>query len=797
MKPARKTKILSREESAAIRERVAKTRLKHLYSNTWTNILATQAVAGAYLVVMSTAMQPMPLLAWLVVLDIVFAWRLRNTHLFHQRMRKKPELTSEQWLWRHRIGVFATGLVLGSSTPLTFPHVGVEYQIFGTFVLAGLSAGALAVMILDRLAFMSYLLCLMVPTSVAFATQPTLLHRAIALMILVYIVVLSEASRKLHRKILDTFILSRENEQLAKKLNEEKKRLDSRLGRILNDSSNEIYIFEADTLRCLQVNQGALDHLGYHESEIGDLTLFDIIADLSSDEAERFLQPLVAGREESVFHHGYHKRKDGSRYPVEVRLQYSARENPPVLVATALDMSEQEKVKDELLHQANFDQLTGLPNRFSMVGRIEHAFFQARQNEKMVALLFLDLDDFKKVNDALGHAAGDTLLQQAARRILGVIRDSDTASRLGGDEFMVMLENIQQSEQAEAVASKLIRAFETPFQIGLSEIYTSVSIGISLFPLHGVSVEELMQYADLAMYQAKQQGLGRHCLFNTDMLEVLEEKLELEAALRRAKENDELSLVYQPKVNARDGRILGAEALLRWHNPALGSISPAHFIPLAETLGIMGEIGAWVLEQACLEAAKWPIPPEQPLRVAVNVSPQQFRSRRLVAQVEEALKKSGMPAHRLELEITESLLLQDCALPLETLSKLRERGIHLSLDDFGTGYSSLSYLKRFPLQTLKIDRSFIRDMTEDENARSLVKAIISMARSLNLDVVAEGVETREQLDLLHRHGVEIIQGYYFSPPVDAERFHELLIECASTHPHFEEKSQLGHCALRG
>ncbi len=780
------------ENTFDIEKLVERSRLESIYKTTLGNILATLVVMGAFVSVMSTAMPMGPLLTWYYVLVLVMLLRILN---YLDYRRKGGAHVSDTGIWwrRYRLSMVATAMTLGSSILFSFEHIPVAYQIFNAFVLAGISSGALTVMILDHVAYLIYLTLLMLPVALTFASYDDRLHFAISVMTLVFIVILVRASGNLHSKVIDALTLGFEKRKLAERLRAEKEQLDSRLGRILNDSSNEIFVLNAETLQCMQVNLGALQHLGYDEAEITRLNLLDIICNFTPDEFFRLIAPLVEGAEESVFYHGYHRRKDGSRYPVEVRFQYSASESPPVIVATALDMSERDKVKRQLIHQANFDQLTDLPNRFSMRGRIEHAFFQARRNHTMVGLLFMDLDNFKKVNDALGHATGDTLLRKAADRIRAVIRDSDTPSRLGGDEFMIMLEGLKQPRQARLVAEKLVTAFKAPFHIDTSEIYTSVSIGISLFPEDGISVEELMQFADIAMYRAKQEGGGRYRCFDHEMFVALEEKLALEASLRRAIGNGELSLHYQPKVDAVGGRILGAEALLRWNNPKFGQVPPDRFITLAENLGLIGEIGDWVLRQACREAAGWPEMAGRSLRVAVNVSPHQFHSGMLLGDVSRALADSGLPADRLELEITESLLLEDNNQALKTLQQLREMGVHLSLDDFGTGYSSLSYLKRFPLQVLKIDRCFIRDMTTDDNARALVKAIISMAHSLGLDVVAEGVEEKQQLDFLHQQGVRVIQGYYFSPPVEAGAFRRLLNKCVHNQPHFRDLSRKQGC----
>jgi diguanylate cyclase (GGDEF)-like protein/PAS domain S-box-containing protein len=774
-------------EQQEIAHRVDRQRLDSLYQEMPANLIVTFLVAVAYAGVMALQIPLQSLLVWLGALTGVLLLRHINRRLYLRRRAFETPDGSEasRWWWRHRLSVLLTGLVLGVSTFLGFDQLTPAYQIFGIFVLAGLAAGALVVMTLDPVSYRLYVLALMIPATLHFAWRGTPLHWAIAILGIIYVAMMIRASGQLHRQVVESLTLGHKNHLLAEHLRNEKERLDSRLGRILNDSSNEIYVVNAHTLRCMQVNQGALEHLGYTEHEIVQLRITDIIADLTEEDLRDLIHPLIEGREESVFYHGYHLRRGHKRYPVEIRFQYSARENPPVLVATALDMTERQQARRQLLHQANFDGLTDLPNRFAMTHRLEQAFHHARRRGTMVALLFLDLDNFKHVNDSLGHAAGDELLKQAAQRIQSTLRESDTAGRLGGDEFLVSLEGLGHVDQAKRVAEKLLDAFQHPFTIGPAEIFTGVSIGISLFPTDGSSVEELMQFADIAMYQAKQQGGHRWHCFDHGLLNKLKTRIQMESALRGAIDRNELEVHYQPKVNTVNGKLVGAEALLRWHSPEFGTVPPDRFIPLAENIGLIERLGCWVLDTACREAVTWPVLEGHAPRVAVNVSPQQFRSGRLDHEVQQALTNSGLPADRLELEITESLLLNDCSRPLETLDALRLKGVHLALDDFGTGYSSLAYLKRFPLQTLKIDRSFIRDMTQDGNARALVHAIVSMAHALELKVVAEGVEEWQQLRQLRELGVQIVQGYYFSPPVDADTFRTLLERCSHQHPPFQ------------
>ncbi len=760
------------ETTIDIEQQVKHDQLNTLYAETRSSLLSTLAIMAAFVFILSTHEGPKSLLLWYGALVVVLLARA----LVYVRFTK-TELTLDNITLWHRLfylGILATGLVLGSSSFLFFPDIPVTYQMFSVFVLAGISAGALAIFVVDYIAFFIYINTVMLPVVLVSTGYSGQLHVAISGMTLLYIGLLMRASRNLFDKVMASITLGYENQMLVQSLSREKNRLDNRLGRILNDSSSEIYVADAGTLQCLQVNLGALEHLGYREQEIRELSILDILTDLERPQFDALLGPLYKDTQKSVFYNGYHRRKDGSRYPVKIRLQLSLKESPPIVVATALDMTEQVETRRQLVHQANFDQLTDLPNRVFMLTHVKHAFSLARRNHQKVALLFMDLDDFKKVNDTLGHTAGDILLKEAAGRIRALLRESDTPARLGGDEFLVMLEGLSRPEQAERIAAKLVAAFKEPFRIQSDEVYTSTSIGITLFPDDGESVDELIQYADTALYLAKQKGRCRYQFFSDEMRVAMEERLEMEVHLRRALEKNELTLVYQPKVDAVSGRILGAEALLRWTNPTLGFVPPDRFIPLAENLGLIGAIGRWVLDEACREAAGWPTLPDRKVHVAVNVSPHQFRSGRLLDDVEHAIEHSLLPVDRLELEITESLLIQDTDEPLEILNLLRNIGIRLSLDDFGTGYSSLSYLQRFPLQILKIDRSFVRDMTVNKNSEALVEAIISMAGSLELDIVAEGVEEQEQIDFLGQRGVHTIQGYFFSPPVPAAAFREML-----------------------
>jgi len=435
----------------------------------------------------------------------------------------------------------------------------------------------------------------------------------------------------------------------------------------------------------------------------------------------------------------------------------------------------QRKHAEERAHYlAHFDELTDLPNRTTFNERLEHALARARRTHERLAILFVDLDRFKNINDTLGHAAGDVVLEEIARRMRECVRECDTISRLGGDEFLVLLEEASEPATVTAVAQRLLAAVSRPVRVESQEFHLSASIGISTFPDDSDDAQSLVKHADIAMYRAKELGKNTHQFYSAEINRHTLARVALESDLRRALERDELVLHYQPKVAIDGMRIVGMEALVRWQPPGKAQVAPADFIPLAEETGLIVPIGEWVLKTACRQNRALQELGLAPLRVAVNLSRRQFTHRSLVEDVARALETTGLDPAFLELEITESMVMGDPDGAVRVLRGLKSMGIHLSIDDFGTGYSSLSYLKRFPLDTVKIDQSFIQDLPGDGDDVVITQAIIAMAHSLRLDVVAEGVETAEQLAFLRENGCDEMQGYHFSRPLPADRFLELL-----------------------
>ena len=434
------------------------------------------------------------------------------------------------------------------------------------------------------------------------------------------------------------------------------------------------------------------------------------------------------------------------------------------------DISIRKRYEQQLLRQANYDILTGLPNRMLALDRLKLALAQARRENALVGVMFLDLDNFKHINDTMGHDAGDNLLIEAARRISSCLRGTSTVARLGGDEFLVILPGLAGTDSTEQVAERILHTFVPPFLVGGQEVFVTTSIGIAIYPTDSDNSGTLLQHADAAMYQAKSKGKSAFERFAPEMKEVSHERLQIESRLRRALELNEFELYYQPIVSTASGMLIGAEALIRWNSPTMGMVMPDKFIPLAEETGLISPIGEWVLNEACAAAVRWESSTGLKLSIAVNVSPRQFRDPGFVDAVLSATTSSGLNPRQLELEITERLILDNTIETAGILRRLDEHGIRLSVDDFGTGFSALSYLKSYPFDTLKIDKSFIRDVMVEKDDAALVKAIINMAHSLGLSVIAEGVEEEAQTQFLMENGCDFAQGYFYSRPSPESEF---------------------------
>jgi diguanylate cyclase (GGDEF)-like protein/PAS domain S-box-containing protein len=450
--------------------------------------------------------------------------------------------------------------------------------------------------------------------------------------------------------------------------------------------------------------------------------------------------------------------------------------NPHIrgVVFNSRDVTDRKVIQQRIQHLAYHDNLTGLPNRSLLQDRLAHSIARAERSNKKVAVLFIDLDNFKNINDTLGHDVGDELLRHVSRRLSEAVRLEDTIARQGGDEFIVLLDSLDDSRGASLVAQKILNSLRLPFVLSGTEQHVSGSVGIALYPEDGRDAQTLMKNADTAMFHGKSLGKNTYQYFTSQMNIAVKRRMTLESALRRAVMQKDFILHYQPQINLESGEIIALEALVRWKTEDSGTVMPGDFIPLAEETGLINEIGEWVLREGCRQAKEWQTMGLAPRRMAINLSARQFSDRGFLDMVTRVLAETGLEPQWLELEITESQVMRQTEGMIMLLNKLSEMGVHLAIDDFGTGYSSLSYLKRLPIQKLKIDQSFVRDITVDPNDTAIVVAIINMARSLDLETIAEGVETAGQLALLRSKGCRMGQGFYFSAPVRAEVLYPLL-----------------------
>jgi diguanylate cyclase (GGDEF)-like protein/PAS domain S-box-containing protein len=478
-------------------------------------------------------------------------------------------------------------------------------------------------------------------------------------------------------------------------------------------------------------------------------------------------------------------RKDGSR--IWVNLAMTALKSSGARIAgylgIAFDVTERKKLTEYVNHLAYHDQLTGLPNRVLLEDHMRQAIQRAKRSNQKVAVLIMDIDYFKRINDSLGHAAGDALLDVVAQKLCSSVRQTDTVARIGGDEFIIVMPEFLDQKNAEHCAQAILQKVATPIVINDREVNVTMSIGMCIFPDCASDADSLIKNADAALYEAKESGRNCYHLFNESMVVATADKLEFELDLRHAQANGELSLLYQPQVSCVTGEVIGLEALLRWTHPKRGLISPGQFIALAEATGLIVPFGEWTIRTACREGKELQKTLGRELTIAVNLSPRQFRQKNLPNLVEEALLDSGLAPECLEIEITEQTLMSNSTTTSETLLQLRKLGVKIAIDDFGTGFSSLSYLLQYKVDRLKIDRSFVERLATDPNSAAIVRAIISMAHGLNLKVVAEGVETRDQLDFLLRCDCDEAQGFYFAKAVSAEMVGEVTRLIVQEQPH--------------
>jgi diguanylate cyclase (GGDEF)-like protein/PAS domain S-box-containing protein len=550
--------------------------------------------------------------------------------------------------------------------------------------------------------------------------------------------------------------------------------------RIIEVSANAIILCSADAPGHLieYVNPAFERITGYAASEVIGQRLEDLQGpEQGRQDMHAITVALREQREGKAIVRNF--RKDGSIYWSELFVAPVRDDGDGAVshfVVAQYDISTVMRFEQELEFQSRHDILTGLANRLLLRERLEQAMAVTRRSALPLWVVFIDLDRFKFVNDTLGHDAGDLVLKNVAERLRDATREVDTVARLGGDEFVLLLPQHGHGEPGTAILQRVLDAVAQPLQLGEYEFFLSCCMGVAVYPDDGDDADTLIKHADIAMYRAKEQGRGHWQFYASSMNTGTLERLGLESELRHALERGQFHLEYQPQLDLDSGAVVGMEALLRWQHPQLGRIAPASFIGLAEEMGLIIPIGDWVLRTACAQARAWQLAGHGPLRLAVNLSARQFKQKNLLQAVAQALAETGLAAAQLELELTESMVMHDVEQATAIMRKLKALGVQLSIDDFGTGYSSLAYLRHFPIDVLKIDKTFVSDITHSDDDAAIVRAIISLAHSLRLKVIAEGVETAQQLAFLRQHGCDQMQGYLFSRPLAAPAFEELLLQ---------------------
>jgi diguanylate cyclase (GGDEF)-like protein/PAS domain S-box-containing protein len=731
-------------------------------------------------------------LAWWSVIFAIAAGR----HLLARRFQADLPHAAAM-MWRHRyIGATAMAAAAWASASILFMwHAPDEARLFTGLVLAGMVAGAVPILAPVPVAFRVFALTIGVPLSAVILLQASSpLHWSFGVMSIVFLAAVLTSARRLHESLDAAIRLGLEKSRMVENIEQahhaaeaaliERKQTEATLQAseeryrlILQHSPTGILHFNNDLVatycndRMAEILQAPLDKL------IG----LDM-KHLKDRRALPALQAAIAGKQ-GAYKGEYISTVSGAKIWMAMSctpLRDDRGQNAGG-IAIVEDITEHRRSEEEIHHLAYYDPLTRLPNRRLLMDRLGHALSASQRSREFGALMILDLDHFKSINDTQGHDIGDRLLVEVAERLTASLRQVDTASRLGGDEYVVVLEGLGQSErsaaaQAEDIAEKIRYALNLPYALGGSETeyFSTTSIGLTLFRGLDDAPEILMKQADVALYQAKDAGRNIVRFFSPAMQSAIDSRATLERALRRGLEKGEFCLYYQPQVDP-DGRLIGAEALIRWLPPDHGPIPPAQFIPLAEESGLILPIGQWVLDTACAQLAAWAQSPRtRDLQLSVNVSARQFHQPDFIEQVRHSLLASGADPSRLKLELTESVVLEHIETVISRMQELDRLGVGFSLDDFGTGYSSLSYLKRLPLDQIKIDQSFVRDIPGDPNDAAIVRAILAMSQSLGLQVIAEGVETQAQRDFLFENGCNAYQGYLFGKPVPIEEWADLL-----------------------
>jgi diguanylate cyclase (GGDEF)-like protein/PAS domain S-box-containing protein len=742
-----------------------------LYSNATGPILIAAGIAAFLCWYLRHSVEPAVLLFWLYVFCFITCGRLGLVVL--AKRSEKSGLHSK-WLDHFFLGgIWLSAITWGAASFLLFPDTAPVHQTVFSIIIAGVSAGAIASLCSNWLAIAGFLTFALLPLAAKFLIGQNPNDLILGGLVVLYWAVCLTGARKLHTNITENISLrlkSNENEKILKIGEDRYQHIfhHSPLGIVHYDSSATI----------IDCNEIFAEVFGIPVASLTGMNMLSVVADTAFQRAVKDSLQTGAG----VFEGEYTAQSTGQKTPVRVYLKATRSPHNTILggIGTLENFTERKLFERTIEHQASYDALTGLPNRHQLHKQLDQELSRAIRHQQTGALLLMDLDNFKMINDSLGHKAGDAVLQQVAQRLHSNLRKEDITARMGGDEFAVLLphlsDNIELAAQkSQEIAKKLTDFLTTPCLFAGQELNITPSFGISLFPEQEKSADDILKQADTAMNQAKTAGRNTIRFFLPGMQQAADTRLRLNNDIKKAIENSEFSVYFQPQVNI-DGTLVGAEGLLRWMHPERGMIPPGEFISVAEETGIIVDIGNWVFSKICRTVKEWE--DERILTdtqtFAVNVSAREFSTPDFVDRVIATIKDTGVNPHHLDIELTEGSLISSVSDTIKKIQTLREYGIKFSVDDFGTGYSSLSYLKSLPLHTLKIDRSFVNDIERTEHEVTLVEIIITMARSLGLKVVAEGVETIEELNYLASKGCHVYQGYYFCKPTPSEEFRRTL-----------------------
>ncbi|MDA9436580.1 putative bifunctional diguanylate cyclase/phosphodiesterase [Bradyrhizobium sp. CCBAU 51627] len=706
-----------------------------------------------------TALRTGEPLIWACMALLVLAGTVRAIDL-RRYQAGKTVMAAERWQKRYQIGarIQAAAIGIWCATTLLATDDAVAHMI-ALSVTTGIAAGGAGRAYGRPAIFHLQAMLIFGPAVLALALRGTPYYIAMALVSAAFLMAIMQLSVNLHRIFMGA-VVAREREAA----------LAGQFDTALNNMPHGLCMFRVDgQLAVMNYRFAAMMNLPEGLAQ-GGTSARDIVAacvsakSISAASGELIISEIERSHAKEIVTVDPNPQRDRS---LSWTVQPMADGGAVVLLE---DITERRNAEAKITHLARYDDLTALPNRVHFRDEIEHLLAVSHNAERLSALLFVDLDQFKQVNDTLGHPCGDQLLCAVANRLREMLRPEDFVARFGGDEFVVFQQNIDTPEDAAALARRIVERLSERYRIDNHLVEIGASVGIALTTPDSASADTLLKNADMALYRAKADGRGTFCFFRDEMAATVEARRILELDLRKALANEEFELYYQPLVNLKSGKITTCEALLRWNHPVRGTVSPIDIIPVAEDMGLIVDLGRWILRRACMECMKWP----EGVSVAVNFSPQQFHQRDVLSEIRYALEVSGLPAHRLEIEITESSLLRNTQLTHDILSQLHALGVHISLDDFGTGYSSLSYLHNFPMQKVKIDRSFLEGIDSDRPL-TLLRGVARLSADLGMSVVVEGIETNEQLELINADGtVTEGQGYLFSRPVPAVRVRQLL-----------------------